>query len=131
VEEYKLNSTFSNKKYYRVNIFTILFILIKLGYSGYSKYKYLYIDEAQDYNDVEIKLVSQIEAGSVLNVFGDNLDYYELNENYRNTINVVNYCNDILKLNMLGIVIDDGFKDNEKYVAYTRSLGDLEIYIKD
>ena len=212
---YKLNTNFSNKSIYRIDIFTILYILEKLGYSKQSSYRYLYIDEAQDYNDVEIELVKKYEQQSILNIFGDykqnisnnsllrnnwnnlkdiiknNFDYYELNENYRNTTNVVEYCNKTLQLNMMAIgidgkdvqvnyfnniddvilkakmtnaiiitknnhyleyiandnqvkaydivsvkglefpnvvVIDDGFTPNEKYVAFTRSLGTLIIY---
>ena len=119
-------------------------------------------------------------------------EYYELNENYRNTLQVVDYCNKVLNLKMkdLGvngnevivkkfqdveevvecaknnsatvvtnnqevlnklkvkdgvramsvkaskglefknvIVIDDNLSKNEKYVAYTRSLNDLIIYL--
>ena len=124
-------------------------------------------------------------------IIKNNFDYYELNENYRNTTNVVEYCNKTLQLNMMAIgidgkdvqvnyfnniddvilkakmtnaiiitknnhyleyiandnqvkaydivsvkglefpnvvVIDDGFTPNEKYVAFTRSLGTLIIY---
>lgn len=215
IGNYKLNTNFSNKSIYRIDIFTILYILEKLGYSKQSSYRYLYIDEAQDYNDVEIELVKKYEQQSILNIFGDykqnisnnsllrnnwnnlkdiiknNFDYYELNENYRNTTNVVEYCNKTLQLNMMAIgidgkdvqinyfnniddviikakmtnaiiitknnhyleyiandnqvkaydivsvkglefsnviVIDDGFTPNEKYVAFTRSLGTLIIY---
>ena len=213
---YKLNTVFSNKKYYRNDIFTILYILRAMGFKLTEPYKYIYIDEAQDYNDEEIKLVKKLESNSVLNIFGDfdqnisynsvlrqnwnslkkifnnDYDYYELNENYRNTTNVVDYCNNELKTNMIGIgvegdnvklnkfvnidevikkaeltksiiitsnenyleyinnnskvpcfdiksvkglefknviVIDDGLTKNEKYVSFTRSLNNLEIYI--
>ncbi len=215
IGNYKLNTNFSNKSIYRIDIFTILYILEKLGYSKHSAYRYLYIDEAQDYNDVEIELIKNYEQQSTLSIFGDyrqnisdnsllknnwnnlkkilknNFDYYELNENYRNTTNVVEYCNNTLRLNMMAIgvdgeevqvkifkniddviskakminaiiitknnyyleyiandnqvkaydivnvkglefknvvVIDDGLTPNEKYVAFTRSLGDLVIY---
>ena len=215
IGNYKLNTNFSNKSIYRIDIFTILYILEKLGYNKHSAYRYLYIDEAQDYNDVEIELIKNYEQQSTLSIFGDyrqnisdnsllknnwnnlkkilknNFDYYELNENYRNTTNVVEYCNNTLQLNMMAIgvdgeevqvkifkniddviskakminaiiitknnyyleyiandnqvkaydivnvkglefknvvVIDDGLTPNEKYVAFTRSLGDLVIY---
>ena len=215
IGSYKLNTNFSNKSIYRIDIFTILYILEKLGYSKHSAYRYLYIDEAQDYNDVEIELIKNYEQQSILSIFGDyrqnisdnsllknnwnnlkkilknNFDYYELNENYRNTTNVVEYCNNTLQLNMMAIgvdgeevqvkifkniddviskakminaiiitknnyyleyiandnqvkaydivnvkglefknvvVIDDGLTPNEKYVAFTRSLGALVIY---
>lgn len=125
-------------------------------------------------------------------IFNDNYSYYELNENYRNTTNVVEYCNNELKTNMIGIgvtgdnvrinkfvnindiikraeltesiiitkninyleyisnnsgvicfdiksvkglefknviIIDDGLTKNERYVSFTRSLNNLEIYI--
>lgn len=216
VGKYKLNTVFSSKKYYRNDIFTIIYILRAMGFNLTNQYKYIYIDEAQDYNDLELNLVKKLEKNSVLSIFGDfgqnvshnstlrkNWDglkktfnndfiYYELNENYRNTLDVVEYCNKELKTNMLGIgikgenvkinkfvtidevikraeitesiiitqnekfleyitnnssvtcfdiksikglefknviVIDDGLNNNEKYVSFTRSLGNLEIYI--
>ena len=124
---------------------------------------------------------------------GNSLKYFELDENYRNTINVVDYCNDNLNLKILPIgvdgedvvihhgidinniikkaieinaviitnntkyydqileykkvevynlnevkglefpnviVINDNLTRNQQYVAYTRSLNKLEIYIK-
>lgn len=125
-------SEYSLKKhsFYRNDIFMILYILNKLDFKKQSKYKYLYIDEAQDYNDEEIKLLKEIEGNPIINIFGDynqnislnsknrrnwknlidtiaeKINYFELNENYRNTINVVNYCNTTLKLDMLGIGIE-------------------------
>ena len=218
VGKYVFNTVFSHKDYYRVDIFTILYILLKLGYKKYAEYKYIYIDEAQDYNDVELNFINNIEKESVLNIFGDynqnisknsiprknwdslkqlldkDFKYYELNENYRNTLEIVDYCNKELDLKMLGvgvngpqvnikkfvnlveinnqsikdgsiiitnnqeylnylmsngnsnaysissvkglefknvIVIDDGLSNNEKYVAFTRSLLNLDIYIKE
>ena len=217
IGDYKFNTVFSKKEYYRSDIFTILYILDNLGFKKQDKYKYLYIDEAQDYNDLEICLIYNLESSPIMNIYGDfnqnispnslprkdwkflmenlgnSLKYFELDENYRNTINVVDYCNDNLNLKILPIgvdgedvvihhgidinniikkaieinaviitnntkyydqileykkvevynlnevkglefpnvrVINDNLTRNQQYVAYTRSLNKLEIYIK-
>ena len=50
-----------------------------------------------------------------------NLKYYELNENYRNTINVVDYCNKNLKLNMLAV----GTEGNAVEVRENKNIEDI------
>lgn len=213
-KKYDLNEGISNIKLYRNDAFQILYILHKMNINNKSNYHYLYIDEAQDYNDLEIKLLRDIENSNICvfgdykqnissnaiirsdwndlkNILGSNTNYYDLNENYRNTINVVDYCNKNLKLKMQpvgisgnaveilenksiedlisnakktdsviitnnekiiseihkdssirvfrvkeakglefknAIVIDDDLDNNSKYIAYTRTLNDLQIY---
>lgn len=116
--------------FYRNDIVSILYILNKMNYSKLTGYKYIYIDEAQDYNDVEIKIIKELEENPTMCIFGDykqnitnnsmlrsdwnslikivdaKAEYYELNENYRNTTNVVNYCNENLNTNMKAIGYD-------------------------
>lgn len=137
----------SNIKFYRNDVFLILYILDKIGFDRRKQYYYLYIDEAQDYNDQEIKLLKELENSSI-NIFGDykqnissnsiqrenwnnlqkiindDLIYYELNENYRNTVNVVNYCNENLQLNMLAV----GTEGNVVKVKENKNIEDI---IKD
>ncbi len=207
----RMNITINNLN--RNSLVVILTVINKMGFVNEKEYSYIYIDEAQDYNDTEINLLNKIEGYPVLNIFGDlkqniinvenqreswdslinKLDIkfkrYYLKENYRNTTNVVNYCNKLLKTEMVSlglkgneiieynyknkdeilsmakeheaiiitnnndllqyfiskniecyslieikglekknaIVIDENFNNNEKYVAYTRSLNDLII----
>lgn len=202
------------KKISRVDAYLLLRLAQDLGYINRHNYSYIYIDEAQDYNGNEIMTIYLLEGKPVLNIYGDVkqkifdnvqerkdwsslksiIDYkfhcYELNENYRNTVELVEYCNKKLLLKMLPIgnngenvkeltfesiddvvkkaketnavvisnnsnylnslkkkdvscynvfqvkgleftnviVIDEDLSDNQKYVAYTRSLNDLIIY---
>ena len=48
-------------------------------------------------------------------MFRKDIDYYELNENYRNTLNVVNYCNENIKTQMLGVGIEGNGVEIKKY----------------
>ena len=146
-DKYDLSENLSNIKFYRNDVFLILYILDKIGFDRRKQYYYLYIDEAQDYNDQEIKLLKELENSSI-NIFGDykqnissnsiqrenwnnlqkiindDLIYYELNENYRNTVNVVNYCNENLQLNMLPV----GTEGNVVKVKENKNIEDI---IKD
>jgi DNA helicase IV len=146
-EKYDLSQNLSNIKFYRNDIFSILYIINKMGFDNKRQYYFLYIDEAQDYNDQEIKLLKDLEKCTI-NIFGDykqnvssnsvqrknwdelkktldcNLKFYELNENYRNTVNVVNYCNKNLTLNMLAV----GTEGNNVEVKENGNIKDL---IKD
>lgn len=114
----------------RSDIVLLLYIFNKLGFSKRKTYEYLYIDEAQDYNDEEIILLNELEGNPIMNVFGDlqqnvsknsltrsnwenlkkrlnnNSWYCELNENYRNTVSVVDYCNKKLNSNMTKLGIE-------------------------
>jgi len=143
-EKYDLSKNLSNIKFYRNDAFLILSIMNKIGFDNKIQYHYLYIDEAQDYNDQEIMLLKELEKSNI-NIFGDyrqnissnsvqrenwddlkkiincDLKYYELNENYRNTIKVVNYCNKNLKLNMLAV----GTEGNDVEVKENRNIKDI------
>lgn len=140
-----------NRSFYRNDIFVTLFILNKLDFDKQNYHKYIFIDEAQDYNDEELILIKELENNPVLNIFGDykqnissnsierkNWDvtqqkletkfkYFELNENYRNTINVVDYCNNELNSNMYGI----GLMGNDINIINELSLIDLSKLAKE
>lgn len=206
-----------NKEISRVDAYLLLRISHDLGFLKGKNYSYIYIDEAQDYNDSEIKTIYLIEGKPTLNIYGDinqrifenvherknwnslvesiskEFNYYELNENYRNTVEIVDFCNKKLSLRMEAIgvsasnvdeyefdsidnvfdkatesnavvitnnvvfikklkerkircctvfqskgleftdviVIDENFSKSQKYVAYTRSLKNLTILLKD
>ena len=140
-KKYDLSEKLSDIEFYRNDIFIILYIINKMRFDNKIQYHYLYIDEAQDYNDQEIKLLKELEKCNI-NIFGDykqnistnsvqrknwddlkeiinsNLKYYELNENYRNTINVVNFCNKNLNLNMLAV----GTEGNDVEIKENKSI---------
>lgn len=128
----------------RNEAFVILNILQKFGFEKSTNYKYIYIDEAQDYSDDEIVLIKNLEKG-YLNVFGDinqnikgawfqrknwselkskikdEVRVYELNENYRNTINVVDFCNEELEENMLGV----GVSGKDVEIRYFKEISEI------
>lgn len=142
--KYDISEGLSNIKLHRNDAFQILYILNKMNFNNISNYRYLYIDEAQDYNDQEIKLLRDIENCNIC-VFGDykqnissnviirkdwndlksilgsNTNYYELNENYRNTINVVDYCNINLGLKMKPV----GVNGNAIEIIENKSVEDI------
>lgn len=142
--KYDISEGLSNIKLHRNDAFQILYILNKMNFNNISNYRYLYIDEAQDYNDQEIKLLRDIEkcnicvfgdykqnisSNSIIrtgwndlkNILGANTNYYELNENYRNTTNVVDYCNINLKLNMKPV----GVNGNTIEIIENKSIEDI------
>ena len=99
------------------------------------KKKYIFIDEAQDLSLNEIELINKINAdhsdgfinNPVLNLFGDvnqtitkhgisnwkelklQFGIFELNENFRNTNQIIEYCNSNLPFDMrkIGVDMDD------------------------
>ncbi|MDD3453536.1 MAG: hypothetical protein PHN42_04645 [Bacilli bacterium] len=140
---------FYNKKKRTINradSYILLKLISEIGFNQYSNYIYVYIDEAQDYNDNEIKLINDLESNPVLNIYGDvgqkiinnvherkdfsELDKilkrkfvkYNLIENYRNTIDVVEYCNKNLKKNIIAIgnkgnkIVERKFKSIEELI---------------
>ena len=90
-------------------------------------HKYLFIDEAQDLSLSEIELLYKVNLNDkypVLNLFGDTnqritshgisdwdnisiiSNTYTLDENFRNTNQIVDYCNKRLSMNMVKIGVD-------------------------
>lgn len=88
------------------------------------KFRYVYIDEAQNYDNYDISIISKLENNKGLNIYGDLNQYlenssktwmdvikpiknsikkYDIEYNYRNTIEVVNYCNKIFKTQIKAI----------------------------
>ena len=84
--------------------------------------KLLCIDEAQDYSECEIGILKMVNKNVVINLYGDTnqtisktgihnwdnlkkslvLNKYVLNENYRNSIEITEYCNKKFKYKILG-----------------------------
>lgn len=88
------------------------------------KFRYVYIDEAQNYDNYDMSIISKLENNKGLNIYGDLNQYlessskswldviepikksikkYDIEYNYRNTIEVVNYCNKIFKTQIKAI----------------------------
>lgn len=121
----------TRKEIFRVDAYLLLRISHEYGFLNRKNYSYIYIDEAQDYNDSEIETVYLIEGKPVLNIYGDvnqkifenvherknwnsliqtlqvKLNNYELNENYRNTVDIVEFCNKKLDLKMSAVGVSN------------------------
>ena len=115
-----------NKRTTKAFAFTILMLYKLMDFKYYTDYLYMFIDEMQDYGYEEIKLISKMEKNAKLNLYGDveqailphikkkeinelvdflnqlrdNVKTYFLNENYRNSKEITNYCNKFLNVTM-------------------------------
>jgi len=140
----------NKKEISRVDAYLLLRISHELGFLNRKKYNYIYIDEAQDYNDSEIKTIYLIEGKPTLNIYGDinqrifenvherknwnsliesisiNLNQYELNENYRNTIEIVNFCNKKLNLNMNAVGVSVSNVNEYKFESINNVISKAE-----
>lgn len=135
----------NNKTIYKYNAFILLYIYDKYGFNTVNQFKYMFIDEMQDYANNEIINIINIEKKPYLNLYGDihqninnfinaktidelitllkdNLKtervlYYELNENYRNTRQITDYCNKFINKKMvpMGISSDEVIEINISY----------------
>ena len=142
--KYNLDQEWGNIEFYRNDIFILLYIFNRLGFKKEIQFPYLYVDEAQDYNDLEIKLLKDIEHSNIcvfgdfnqnisknsvnrkdwsklIEILGDNINYCELNENYRSTSNIVKYCNDNLGFKMLAV----GELGEEVQIVKNKNIDDI------
>lgn len=101
------------------DLFVLLaFYLLHVGKIGIEK-DFLFIDEAQDYSEIEYRLLKGLhEDRTIFELYGDSMqkvtpnrgiddwgqvkallgdEYYELKENYRNTVEIADYVNDNIK----------------------------------
>lgn len=122
---------------------------------------YLFIDEAQDLSTAELSLIRKIntedgvdgytpESFPVMNVFGDvnqmitthgistwkSLSYianiYNLRENFRNTNQIIEYCNNrfIVQMEKVGVDMDE-VSEFEKYYEIEKMRDDTVFVVKD
>lgn len=117
-------------KQYKHYWFLQLYFGYLLNGLGTRPKKYLFIDEAQDLSPAEILLLRKVNAakdGSICDLFGDikqvisnygvkdwkEIDfidkYFELDENFRNTNQIIDYCAKKLHFSMkpVGVSLDD------------------------
>jgi DNA helicase IV len=111
--------------------YMIMTLYVRYGFTYYSDYNYLFIDEMQDYANDEFRLIKTLEKNAKLNLYGDveqailpfikkktvselkeivdGDNIYYLTENYRNSKEITNYVNEFLDFKMIsmGISSDD------------------------
>jgi len=86
--------------------------------------EFIYIDEAQDLNDNEIEFIYNYNNRCIINLYGDIHQVvndhgiqnwntlpminkvYELNDNFRNTNQIINYCNNFLPFKMTPVGVE-------------------------
>lgn len=107
----------------RCDPFALCLILTKLGFNLSPKFSFMFIDEAQDISPAEYEVLKAVNDRAIFNIFGDlkqnitpvrgitdwsALGYkiYNLNLNYRNTNQIVEYVSKNLGIEMSAIGFD-------------------------
>lgn len=133
----KKTSWINNKVIDKVYAYLLLKIYVRYGFYFDNEYKYMFIDEMQDYSNLEITNIINLEKNPNINLYGDinqnilpyipkktieelknliktnkrnnDVVYYELLQNYRNTRQITDYCNSFLetKMDPMGINSDE------------------------
>lgn len=125
VKKYKLKYGLTGKKMYHSDAYALCVVCSFLTERLSPVYAYLFIDEAQDISACEYDLLRKINKKASFNVFGDtaqnvtpwrgikawettfpNFETYQLNQNYRNTNQIVDFVAQELGLDMQPIGFD-------------------------
>lgn len=128
VKKYKLKFGMTSQKMYHSDAYALCVVCAELTDKLSPAYSYVFIDEGQDISPCEYALLQKINKKATFNVFGDvaqnvtawrgvknwgdvfsNFEIYTLNQNYRNTNEIVQYVSRVLDINMQPI----GFNGEE------------------
>ncbi len=128
VKKYKKKYGMTSTKMYRSDAYAVCRICAGLTDSLSPVYSYVFVDEAQDISPCEYELLQKINKKASFNVFGDlaqnvtawrgvkdwqetfpEFETYTLNQNYRNTNQIVDFVSSTLSLDMQPI----GFNGEE------------------
>jgi len=110
--------------------------------------KFIYIDEAQDLNENEIEFIHNYNDGCSINLFGDIHQVvndhgiqdwnklpmiskvYELNDNFRNTNQIIDYCNNFLPFKMTAVGVEgDEVIEVDDFSEINTQNSDEEIFV--
>ncbi|MBE5746766.1 MAG: hypothetical protein E7352_01125 [Clostridiales bacterium] len=125
VKKYKAKYGMVSKKMYRSDAYALCVICAGISSRLSPVYSYVFVDEGQDVSPCEYALIRKINQKAAFNVFGDveqnvtpwrgvhswenvfpDFALYGLNQNYRNTNQVVEFVSERLGLNMQSIGYD-------------------------
>ena len=125
VKKYKVKHGMTSKKMYQSDAYALCVICAGICERLSPVYSYVFVDEGQDVSACEYDLLRRINPKASFNVFGDvaqnitawrgirdwknafsDFSVYELNQNYRNTNQIVSFVADSLGLNMQSIGYD-------------------------
>ena len=120
VKKIKVRFSVSTKKLCKSDPYALCLILVELGLPLTPKYRFMFVDEAQDISPAEYRVLQTINDRAAFNIFGDlkqnvteyrgikdwaELGYkqFDLNLNYRNTNKIVEYVSQNLNIDMQAI----------------------------
>ena len=125
IKKYKLYYGMAEKRMYRSDAYALCVVCSFLAERLSPVYSYLFIDEAQDISACEYALIKRINQKAAFNIFGDlaqnvtpwrgvrdwqnvfpDFELYFLNQNYRNTNQIVDFVSKQLSLDMQPIGFD-------------------------
>ena len=119
LEKVNENAIYKKPSKKQINSNTIKLILYVCANLGFKfkharRYMYVYVDEAQNYDKYDLSIITKLENNKGINIYGDLNQYmgdkekqwkdiieplkdsmrcYRIEYNYRNTVEVVEYCN--------------------------------------
>lgn len=134
VKKAKTKFGVGNKKLCKCDAFVLCLLLSKLGYNLSPKYSFVFVDEAQDLSPAEYGVLKSVNSNACFNVFGDlkqnvtpyrgvadwsqlGYEVYNLNLNYRNTNQIVEYVAGNLGIDMQAIGLSG---DKVEFISKTR-----------
>ena len=125
VKKFKIKYGMTSKKMYPSDAYAICVICAEISERLSPVYSYVFVDEGQDISPCEYDLIRKINKKAAFNIFGDiaqnvtswrgitdwesafaSFDIHTLNQNYRNTNQIVEYVSKKLGLGMQSIGYD-------------------------
>lgn len=125
VKKYKLAYGMNSKKMYRSDAYALCVVCAGICDRLSPVFSYVFVDEGQDVSPCEYDLLRKINKKAAFNIFGDvaqnvtpwrgvknweevfpDFAVYSLNQNYRNTNQIVQYVSKSLQLDMQSIGYD-------------------------
>ena len=120
VKKIKTRFSMSTKKLCRSDAYSLCLILVELGLPLSPKYRFIFVDEAQDISLSEYRVLQAINERAAFNIFGDlkqnvtpyrgikdwqelGYEQFNLNLNYRNTNKIVEFVSENLGIDMQAI----------------------------
>ena len=125
VKKYKTKYGMTSSKMYVSDAYALCVICAGISDKLSPVYSYVFVDEGQDISESEYRLLRKINKKAAFNVFGDlaqnvtpwrgvadwksvfpDFEVYGLNQNYRNTNQIVEYVSKTLRVDMQSIGYD-------------------------
>lgn len=125
VKKKKLSFGMKKGTLYPSDAYALAYVCASLGMELTPKYSFVFVDEAQDISSGEYELLKRINSNAAFNVFGDlgqnvtphrgvkdwgetfpEFEVFTLNQNYRNTNQIVEYVSRDLNVDMLSTGFD-------------------------